>query len=172
MIITFVDSSTSSATAANPTFHIIDTSAGLLQFVSAGASTPGSIDFNTVGFYTPATTAEWAYLQMRVALAIQQGLTSLSFVPATTTVLTSASGISHTGGTSTLVGLGFQAGMTVSLDVSSGSAYNVQNCGTATVVSSKSATITIQPTTAGTYNMTIFNPDGSYAVLVNAIVIS
>ena len=164
MLILIPDFNQGVAVPTAPSYHIMDTNAGLVQFVSGGVSSPGGVVFNGTAIYTPPTVAIWAFIQKTVTLGLMNGLMQVSFLPTILATVTSAlpNPVSIAGGTLTLVGTNFQNGMTAVMDYTAGSALPICQLGAVNVIDSTDATIVIPATTAGTYSITLFNTDGSY----------
>lgn len=167
MQIIIVDTSNGSATPAAPSIHIIDTTSGLVQFISGGVSTPGTIVFNQNGtpVFTPPSNAVWAYLQTQVTLGLMNGVQQLNFANYPLMTITAPAAFPIAGGVMTINGTGFQSGCTCSADISSGSAIAVTNLGTASFINSTALQINFPATSAGTYVLTVFNPNGNYATI-------
>jgi len=163
MLITFVDGATSPAVSTAPTYYFVDTSSGVLQFVSGGASAAGTISLNGIALFTPGSVGLWAYLQTQVTLGLQNDLSKLSFV-SSVPPSASAATASISGGTMNVTGTGFQPGCWAILDYAVGSALSVANLGTATFILDTSVSFTVPATSAGTYKVTLFNPDGGYVI--------
>lgn len=165
MLISFLDTSTGAATAAAPTFHIIDTSAGLLQFVSGGASTAGTIIFNNMDVYTPPSVAVWAYLQSQIVVGLRNNVGQIQFNQSLMTVASySPNPASAEGDTLTIIGTNFQEGMNASVDYTVGSALPIINCGVVTFINNTQIQVTIPAMTAGSYPLTLINSNKGYIV--------
>jgi hypothetical protein len=172
MLIILLDTTTGSATSIAPTYHILDTAGGSVQFVSGGSTSPGTISFNGTTIFTPATIAVWGYLQGQITNAILQGVQTLSFVNLAGPTVTSATGVLAAGGVTSVVGTGFQPQCSGMLDVAAGSALSIMNLGYATYTDDQHVAFTVPAVTAGTYKLTIFNPDGGYVVFVTGVVVT
>lgn len=165
MTVIFPDFTGGSATNSAPTYHILDTSAGILQFVSGGAG-PGTVVFNNNVVYTCPSIAIWQYLQTQVAFAIVQGASQINFANFTNPPVESsytADPFPIAGGTLTINGFNFQQNCNVYVDYGGGgSGLPTTSLGQSTFVSENQITVTIPAIPANTYAATIINPDGGY----------
>ena len=167
MQIILPDYSTTGATSSYPFLNVIDTSAGVLVFNPSN----GTIVFNGTVICTPPSISLWYYIQLKVTLAQQQGASQISFFTAGQNPFitpTSSSDITGpaTGGLITINGGFFQNSPVVWMDSGpiggGGSALPITQATGVTFVNSGEITVTIPATTAGTYVLSLMNPDNSY----------